>query len=296
MAKINFTKMVASGNDFVVVEKRDKGPIRLARFDYAHHKLLAGGRQGYRLLAKKICDRKFGVGADGLLLLEESRKADVRMRIFNADGSEAEMCGNGARATALYVSRDRESTGYKSQVSSHKKSFLIETMAGIIDSEVVGDNVKIKLTDPKDVRLDIPIKVNNRDIKVNFINTGVPHAVVFACGLNEIDIVPLGRAIRYHKNFSPKGTNVNFVEVLSKNKVTVRTYERGVEDETLACGTGSVASALIYALKIGMINKVYVRTRSTEILTVYFRCDNKEVKDVWLEGKANVSFKGEGDF
>lgn len=279
MAKINFTKMVASGNDFVVVE--------------AGHKLQV---TSYKLLAKKICDRKFGVGADGLLLLEKSKKADVRMRIFNADGSEAEMCGNGARATALYVSCNTKSTGHKSQVASHKKRILIETMAGVIDSEVIGDNVKIKLTGLLGTRLDIPIKVNNRGIKVNFINTGVPHAVVFAGGLNEFDIVPLGRAIRYHDKFAPKGTNVDFVEELSKNRILVRTYERGVEDETLACGTGSVASALVYALKTGAINKIYVRTRSTEILTVYFSRDNEEFKDVWLEGRASVSFKGDGNF
>ncbi len=290
MAKINFTKMVASGNDFVVIESSPKSQVthstRFAR----------SGQASQKLLVKKICDRKFGVGSDGLLLLERSKKADVRMRIFNADGSEAEMCGNGARATALYVSQGQEEIRNKGQGTSHKQKIFIETMAGVIDSEVTGENVKIKLTDPKDVRLDIPIKVNNRDIKVNFINTGVPHAVVFASGLNEIDIVPLGRAIRYHKKFSPKGTNVDFVEVLSKNTVKVRTYERGVEDETLACGTGSVASALIYALKTGLINKIYVHTRSTEVLTVYFSYFNKEFKDVWLEGKASVSFKGEGNF
>lgn len=297
MAKINFTKMVASGNDFLVVEARHKLQVT-----------------SHKLLVKKMCDRKFGVGADGLLLLERSKKADVRMRIFNADGSEAEMCGNGARATALYVSRNAEIASYKPQATSHKKKILIETMAGIIDSEVVGDNVKIKLTDPLDIRLDIPLKVNNRDIKVNFINTGVPHAVVFASGLNDFDIVPLGRAIRQHKKFSPKGTNVNFVEVLSKNKVLVRTYERGVEDETLACGTGSVASALIYALKMDVHDEtVNVLTKSGEILKVYFSYPDRksdhividgydihlhpnEFINVWLEGKANVSFKGEGNF
>jgi diaminopimelate epimerase len=266
MRKIKFTKMVASGNDFIVLE-------------FSSSRVLE-----FKKLAQRICDRKYGIGADGMLVLEKSRKADIRMRIFNADGSEAEMCGNGARCTALYL-------GYKSQVTSHK--LKIETKAGIIQAQVKGNNVRIKLTEPKNTRPDLPIKVNNRTLKVNFIDTGVPHAVIFASGLEKIDVSGLGRLIRYHKKFAPRGTNVDFVEVAGKNAINIRTYERGVEDETLACGTGSVAAALIFALKSGAANKVFVRTKSGEILSVYFKRTGNKFSDVWLEGKAGIVFKGE---
>ena len=264
MGKINFTKMVASGNDFVITELKIK-----------NSKL-----KNLRDLAKNICDRKYGVGADGLLLLEKTKKADIKMRIFNADGSEAAMCGNGARCVALW---------------SKSKVLTIETKAGIIESALNGDNVKIKLTDPQGIKLSIPIKVNNRLLKVNFINTGVPHAVIFAQGLDKIDAVNLGRQIRFHKRFAPKGTNVDFVEFLNENSLKIRTYERGVEDETLACGTGSVAVALISVMRYALstIRKINIYTRSGEILRVYFKRDKDKFSDVWLEGKAKIVHKGE---
>jgi diaminopimelate epimerase len=267
MGKINFTKMVASGNDFVIAEiKNQKSKIKK-----------------FSALAKKICNRKFGIGADGLLILSKSKVSDIRMRIFNADGSEAEMCGNGARCVGLFKSEGR----------SQKARVRIETKAGIIDSQVRGDNVKIKLTRPKGIRLGIPIMVGTRLLKVNFINTGVPHTVIFVEGLDKIDVVNLGRMVRFHKNFTPKGTNVDFVEVLGKNLIGIRTYERGVEDETLACGTGAVASALICALKTKTGNKIRVLTKGGEVLTVYFRKQADRFKDVWLEGQARIVYKGE---
>ncbi|MDP2941715.1 MAG: diaminopimelate epimerase [Candidatus Omnitrophota bacterium] len=231
MKAIKFTKMVASGNDFVVIQGQCEAKRSLPEGDKA---------TSHKLLARKICDRKYGVGADGLLLLEKSKVADVRMRIFNADGSEAEMCGNGARCVALYVSHKvTRSQGHK---------LRIETRAGVIAAEVKKEQVKIKLTDPRNIKLDIPIKVGNRNIKVNFINTGVPHTVVFVEGLEKISVPALGRQIRFHRCFASAGTNVDFVEAISNDSIQVRTYERGVEDETLACGTGSVASALVFAL------------------------------------------------
>ena len=267
MQKIEFTKMVAAGNDFIVAEAKSQKPKV----------------KNLSILAKNICDRKFGAGADGLLWLENSRNADARMRIFNADGSEAEMCGNGARCAALY-----ESQGHKVTRSQVK----IETEAGVIDSEINGDNVKIKLTGPKGIKLDLPVKVGSRQIKVNFINTGVPHIVIFTQGLEKIDILPLGRLLRYHKEFSPRGTNVDFIEILSSNSIRIRTYERGVEDETLACGTGSVASALVFAVKTGINGKIFVHTQSGEVLKVYFKKDKTHFIDVWLEGKARKVYEG----
>ncbi len=277
MRKINFTKMVASGNDFVVLQSNKLSGLRFP---------CLSGRQALSAIAKNICDRKFGVGADGLLVLEKSKIVDVKMRIFNADGSEAEMCGNGARCVAFYLN----------------STLKIETKAGIIESRINGNNVKIKLTDPKGLKLDIPIRINGRLLKVNFINTGVPHVVIFVEGLDKIDVFNLGRSIRYHKRFAPAGTNVNFIEVLGRDTVRVRTYERGVEDETLACGTGAVASALLYAIRYTLpagrqalyaSGKVNVHTKSGEVLKVYFNRVGNNFKDVWLEGKAKIVYKGE---
>lgn len=270
--------MVASGNDFVAVR-------------------LKAENQSLATLARKVCDRKFGIGADGLLTLEKSKRARLKMRIFNSDGSEAKMCGNGARCVALL-------TG--------KKKVLIETKAGIIASEVGGNNVnpvkntialreknkisnvvKIKLTDPKGIKLDIPLKVR-RNMHINFINTGVPHVVIFTEGVDKFYIIGLARFIRYHKRFAPEGTNVNFVEVLDKDTIKVRTYERGVEDETLACGTGSVASALITATRypLSPTRKINVHTHGGEVLKVYFERKNKGFRNVWLEGRVRIVCKG----
>ena len=274
--------MAASGNDFIVLE-------------FASSRVREFGE-----LAKKICNRKYGIGADGLLVLGKSKVADVKMRIFNADGSEAEMCGNGARCVALWVAENRE---------PRTENLTIETKAGIIRAQVKAGSVKIRLTDPKNIKLDIPLEINRRRLKVNFINTGVPHAVIFAEGLNKINVGDIGRALRNHYYFSPAGTNVNFIEPVDDNSFKIRTYERGVEDETLACGTGSTASAIIFALKTASMGKINpsttlridtersecinVHTKSGEILSVSFVRDGNKFKDVWLEGKARIVFEGQ---
>jgi diaminopimelate epimerase len=243
-------------------------------------------------LAQELCERKYGAGADGLLALEKSKAADVKMRIFNVDGSEAEMCGNGARCAALWAIRSTCLAGRQALYAKHK--ITIETKAGIIESEVIGYNAKIKLTDPKGIKLDIPVKINNRTIKVNFIDTGVPHAVIFVEGLGKIDVAGLGKQIRFHKRFAPAGVNADFVEVLDKDSIKVRTYERGVEDETLACGTGSAASALIYAIAYRLYaNLINVYTQGGEVLKVYFEKINSNFVNVWLEGKVKIVYEGE---
>ena len=275
MRNIKFTKIVASGNDFIIIENRE--PCLSGRQARTDNRRLS-------FLTKKICDRKFGVGADGMLVLEKSRIADIRMRIFNADGSEAEMCGNGARCVALWATENRE---------PRTENLTIETKAGIIRAQLKAGSVKIRLTNPKNIKLDLPIKVNNRTLKVNFIDTGVPHVVIFVQGLEKIDVFNLGRAIRYHQRFSPRGTNVDFVEVTAGDSINIRTYERGVEDETLACGTGSTAAALIFALKSASTGEVYVGTKSGEILKVYFQRSGNRFSEVWLEGRASIVFRGE---
>ncbi|MBP7216871.1 MAG: diaminopimelate epimerase [Candidatus Omnitrophica bacterium] len=270
MAIINFSKMVASGNDFVVVERASLPPaLNLAR------------------LAKSVCDRKFGIGADGLLVLEKIKDADARMRIFNADGSEANMCGNGARCVAYYLAH--------AQGRNNCDSLTIKTRAGLLKASVRNGQVKLRLTDPTVIRFAIPVEIAGRLIKVNFINTGVPHAVVFVEGLASLAVAPLGEEIRYHKTFAPQGTNANFVEVLARDTIRVRTYERGVEDETLACGTGTVASALVWAAQSNMRTPglVKVITQGKETLKVYFSRNKNTFTNVWLEGKARIVFQGE---
>jgi diaminopimelate epimerase len=215
------------------------------------------------------------------------------MRIINSDGSEAEMCGNGSRCFALYCA------GLKGRSVI---DLNIETLAGIIRAHVDKKQVRVNLTAPKDLKLEIPVKVNARSLHVNYIDTGVPHAIIFTDGLSSMEIVDLGRQIRYHEAFAPRGTNVDFVEVTGDNSITIRTYERGVEDETLACGTGSVASALITGLKIAQVrainttvpveNKFNVLTRGGEILKIYYTLQGEKFSDVWLEGKAGIVYKG----
>ena len=273
IGQIEFTKMLASGNDFVVVEAsrlRKSKTVKLK--DLAIH----------------ICDRKYGVGADGLLILEKSNRADIKMRIFNPDGSEPRMCGNGVRCVSLWL---------KSNIKHQKsKIFNIETKAGIIETRVNEGRVKIKMTEPKDIKLDLLIKIapQARSVKVNFINTGVPHTVIFVEGLDKIDIVDIGRRIRFYKIFQPEGTNVDFAQIIDDNNIRIRTYERGVENETLACGTGAVASALLYAIRYTLYakHKVDVHTKSGEVLGVEFERLNGKFKDVWLEGKARIVHTG----
>ncbi|OIO33137.1 MAG: diaminopimelate epimerase [Candidatus Omnitrophica bacterium CG1_02_40_15] len=268
MGKLNFTKMVGAGNDFVLADMRFK--VKGLRFK--------GG------LVKRVCDRKNGIGADGVLALEKSKIADFKMSVFNADGSVAEMCGNGLRCAVLFL--------------GNKRKVRVETKAGIYEGEITAKNrVKVKMQEPKDLKLNFPINVNGRKIKANFINTGVPHTVVFVDGLDKIGVDTIGSAIRHHDGFKPKGANVDFVEIMDDNNIKMRTYERGVEGETCACGTGAVASAIITALNLQL--KAYslkliinVHTRGGA-LKVEFRKIGNKFKDVYLEGEAKKVFTGQ---
>lgn len=265
---IEFYKMSGSGNDFILIDNRGKAlndiGIDLKSF------------------AKSVCRNKVSVGADGLIIIEPSDKADFRWIFFNADGSEAEMCGNGGRCAARFA--------LLKGIAGKKLSF--ETKAGIIDAEVKDDIVKLRLTDPRDLKLDYSIPVKGGHLKVNSINTGVPHVVSFVDRLNEFDVFGYGRDVRYHSVYAPAGTNVNFVKMDGKNRIQVRTYERGVEDETLACGTGAVASALVGAGKRLVDSPVEILVKSGEILNIYFDISGDRFSNVYLEGKASVVYEG----
>jgi len=271
MAKITFTKVVGSGNDFIIFDNRDR-KIEKDISDFS-------------AFAKEVCARRISIGADGVLILENSKKADFKMRIFNPDGSEVTMCGNGARCSALFA--------YKKGWCKDK--LKIETGAGILEAFVSTNRVKLRMTEPAKIQIDKDLGISNTIFKAHIINSGVPHAVHFLQEEKELDFYPvkqIGEKIRYHKFFEPEGTNVNFVKVLSSNKIKLRTYERGVEDETLACGTGAVASAIISHLVNGTEQPVDVLTKSEDILRVYFSDVNKKIKDVYLEGPARVVYEG----
>jgi len=264
---IPFKKMHGSGNDFILIDNRDK-LINPALASEA---------------AVKFCKRHFGIGADGLILIEESSKADFKWRFFNADGSHADMCGNGGRCAARFAVIEG--------ICGPELKF--ETGAGIIKAQVKDSVVKLQLTPPKDLKLDMKIPLHEKEKTVHFIDTGVPHAVLFPNDLGKAPVFELGRLVRHHKIFSPEGTNVNFVKPTGPSSILIRTYERGVEDETYACGTGAVASAIIASIKGLVEPPVEVKTWGGELLKVYFKKEEApDVTEVYLEGKAVLVYSG----
>ena len=260
-----FYKLSASGNDFIFLLNLDRE--------------IDADTEGPSL-AKALCRPKFSVSADGFILVEKasSPEANFSWRFFNSDGSEAEMCGNGARCFARLL--------YELGLCDKIMSF--QTKAGIIKAEVKGKRVKVKLTTPKDLKLNLAVKTEHDIYLAHFVNTGVPHLVLFWEDVSQAPVEKLGRILRYHGMFAPAGTNVNFVEICKEegqSYLKVRTYERGVEAETLACGTGASASAYI-ALKLGLISgEVPVLTKGGEWLTITL-----EGNELFLEGDTRYLF------
>jgi diaminopimelate epimerase len=167
------------------------------------------------------------------------------------------------------------------------------TDAGLIDAVVEADRVRIGMPDPSDLNLDRALVVEGETLTVSTVNTGVPHVIVFQDNLNDMDVVSLGRAIRHHAMFAPVGTNANFIAAAAADTIKIRTYERGVEDETLACGTGSVAAAIISACKLNMPSPVRVQTRSGSELNISFKRDDNQFFNIGMEGDARVIYSGE---
>jgi len=263
---INFVKYAATGNDFIAIDNRETN---------FSSKFLCE-------LAKRMCKRKFSVGADGMLILEDNFETDIKMRIINPDGSEVEMCGNGLRCIALFA----KDSGLD------KDNMSIQTLAGIIKISINNSKVKVFLKSPRNIEMNFDLNLpGTKIVNCNFINIGVPHVVTFLNDINNIDVVDLGRAIRYHDKFKPLGTNANFVKVVDNNTIKIRTYERGVEDETLACGTGAVASAVVSSLLNLVDPPIKVRTKSHEDLDVSFK-KNKSINDLCLEGEVNLIYRG----
>ncbi len=284
MRTLGFVKMSGTGNDFVLVDNRKGAVPEDAKAE----------------LARALCPRRTAVGADGLMLLESSEVADVRMRILNADGSEPEMCGNGSRCLAHFARA----------LGAAGDEMKIEALAGVLHAKVEGPRVRVELTRPEEAVSRGELDFAGERREVFFTNTGVPHAIVF---VDDIDTVPVrewGKALRFHKDFGDPGANADFVKILAPGpaqvgaglpvgranapgKIALRTYERGVEDETLACGTGAVASALIAAWKEGWPSPVAVAVRSGEELVVSFLGNAPSYDAAFLEGAVAVTFRGE---
>ena len=266
---IAFTKMSGTGNDFIIIDNRR---TVVAREEQAE-------------LARRICRRMFSVGADGLIFIEDSDVADFSWQFYNADGSVAEMCGNGSRCAARFA--------YRHGIAGVKMTFA--TLAGIIAAEIDADKsqVKVRLTPPRDFRFDLSLELGGKMRRVDFVDTGVPHAVL----LVEEDDVPVaqwGPVVRRHPLFGERGTNANFVRLLADGRLQLRTYERGVEAETMACGTGAVASALIAAKTLGLPSPVGVVTSGGESLTIAFEGSAGEpAEQVFLQGPTRLVYTGE---
>ncbi len=262
---LRFTKMNGAGNDFILIDNR-MGDVQLDRSQIA-----------------RLCDRHRGIGADGILLLEKpGNRADFRMRYFNADGGEAEMCGNGARCFARFANK----------VAAAKEKISFETQAGVISAELKGDLVTLGMTEPTDLRLHLELGIAGENKTVHFVNSGVPHVVIPVPNIDDVDVRREGAAVRYHKIFSPSGTNVNFIDKRGAKKIAIRTYERGVEDETLACGTGIVASALIFGATEGCHGPMTVLARGGDELQVGFETVAGRFCNVTLTGPAQFVFEG----
>lgn len=270
--KIKFTKMSGAGNDFVVIDNRER--------------VITDGSA----LAKTICDRRWGVGADGLLLVEKSDKAAYRMMYYNADGSYGGMCGNGGRCIAYFTVA----------AGIAPKDHSLEALNYLYKAHVNQTIVTLHMKDPQGLKTGFMLPVDGKRIKAHYIDTGAPHVVIPVenvskrkPALESLNVYKLGVKIRYHKKFSPSGTNVNFIELTATNQLRMRTYERGVESETLACGTGSVASAIIGNLLYDLDPPVTIIARSGSILTVDFKKSGKQFSDISLSGPATVTFTGE---
>lgn len=262
---IPFSKLNGSGNDFLLIDDRGDAMRGIDRPPFV----------------AKVCDRSRSIGADGVIVIEPSRRADFRWDFYNADGSRAEMCGNGGRCAARFAATRR--------ITGREMSF--ETLAGILHASVRGRRVKLQMTRPRGLAADRSLTLAGKKYSYSFLDTGVPHVVLFVPDVSRADVAGVGRGIRRHRAFAPRGTNVNFVQPAG-DVLLVRTYERGVEGETLACGTGAVASGILAAVRGLATPPVTVRTSGGETLVIHFDSKRKDFGEVFLEGDTSWSCDG----
>jgi diaminopimelate epimerase len=250
-----FNKYQGTGNDFVIIDNRN------GSFDPGNSRLI-----------NKLCDRRFGIGADGLILISDSHQNDFEMKYFNSDGHEGSMCGNGGRCSSAFA--------IKSGIASKELSF--KAIDGVHKARLENGIISLSMND-----VQKPKKVSGN----YFINTGSPHYIIFKKDIDQIDVNSEGKKIRWSNDFVPGGTNVNFVEI-TDNGIYVRTFERGVEEETLSCGTGVTASAIASVLSRHFdINTVKVRTKGGD-LEVAFKVSDDIISDIWLSGPATFVYEG----
>ncbi|MEA1923399.1 MAG: diaminopimelate epimerase [Pseudomonadota bacterium] len=270
---IPFWKMHGSGNDFIIIDNR------LGIFP----------DKGRSQLVSRLCRRGTGIGADGLILIEDNHFVDFLWHFYNTDGSEAEMCGNGGRCAARFA--------YLKGIAD--ADMVFQTRAGLIRAQVDRTQVRLEMTEPFGLRKRVKLDFAEEHEIVDFIDSGVPHTTVMVD--QELDLVAVserGARIRYHQEFAPAGTNVNFVKVVNEQCLLIRSYERGVEGETLACGTGAVAAALLVSEHGLVKSPTEVITQVGESLMIYFEKKGPAFKEVFLEGGAVIVYKGvmEADF
>ena len=262
--------MAGAGNDFIMIDNRK------SFFPAVNSKIISG-----------FCERRTGVGADGIILIEHSDRNDFRMRILNSDGTEAEMCGNGARCAVKFAKL----------MGIIENSCTVETLAGELKGWVEGVNVRINMGIPRDYKHSFYLNLDDKKIETFFLNTGVPHAVIFVPDVAQVDVRTMGRWVRNHETFNPRGTNCNFVEITGANTIKIRTYERGVEDETFSCGTGTCASAIAAVLGKGLKWPVIATTLHQDTLMVDSKiAPGDEYQEFFLSGPVDVIFSGEMDF
>lgn len=282
MEKISFIKMSGAGNDFVVINNDTFPGLNLNSSSI-----------------KKLCDRRNGIGADGLITIASSSKPyDFLMRYYNADGTTGSLCGNGARCAIRFAKFSKIAGNKFVKFLSNDKEY-----SGSIISE---DITKVNFNIPSKFNMDITVSAAGQNIKSSFIDTGSPHVIInigdvlkdpsdissFYNDLNTFPVFKLGKEIRYHNDFSPAGANVNFIQIIG-NKVHIRTYERGVEDETLSCGTGSTASALAAHFRYDLKSPVSLVTRGGDTLTVDFSANNGIITALSLTGPVKIVYTGE---
>lgn len=256
--KITFHKYQGTGNDFIIIDNRNGSSSELTKENIS-----------------LLCDRRFGIGADGLILFNQKEGYDFEMIYFNADGNPSSLCGNGSRCIVMFAS----------DMGMHKYSYHFLAADGPHEAEIDNEGlIRVRMKDVSTVE---------EHTGYSLLNTGSPHFVKFANDVKEIDVVETGRDIRNSKAFIKEGVNVNFVETLENDKIFVRTYERGVEDETLSCGTGVTASALLAAHNEKGFNRVEVMTPGGELSVEFNKIDDKCFNNIWLCGPAKRVFSGE---
>jgi diaminopimelate epimerase len=268
MQRIPYWKYEGAGNDFVALDARDGLP------------------ELETALIREVCDRRLGIGADGVLVIEPAAESGIHFRMvyYNADGSRGEMCGNGARCIAAFALLR----------GAAPASMRFLTDAGTYSAQVREDAISVAFPDIRETVVEKRAITEGRAWEGDYLPVGVPHFVTWVNDLDRVDVARIGRALRHHEAFAPRGTNVNFAQILGPASLRLRTYERGVEAETLACGTGSVATALTYALRQGVLgpHRISLLTASGQLLGVSFVLDDSGATDVSLHGPARLVHEG----